>query len=293
MLLLLLVYPLYAGVMYAKQTAILFPAASDKHHALDAVAPTNAQAIEIPASFGQVRAIYWHPEHSGNSHSPAILYLHGNFECVQDSFDLLAPLVARGFPVLQVEFPGFCGADGSPTFEAVNEAAEHSYDWLIDHGPADSQNIVAMGYSMGGGAAAELTAHRHVDSIVLLSTYTSIEDIAHRYGLPGFLVRTRTTMWRDCVRSKVRSSSNTDCVTKSSRTLWVRRSRARFQRPNSYRCLAGMPTVDSIGMSLQIGCRTGSNVEPHVSAATGVGDCGSTSAHQIRQAAKRPTYRRN
>ena len=49
----------------------------------------------------------------------AIIYLHGNFECVQDSFALLQPLLAADVAVLQVEFPGFCGADGQPTFNAI------------------------------------------------------------------------------------------------------------------------------------------------------------------------------
>lgn len=188
MIALLLLYPIYATVMYANQTAILFPAASDKHHPLAATLPDDGRLVEIPASFGKVRAVYLHsPKTQGRA--AAIIYLHGNFECVQDSFTVLQPLVAADIPVLQVEFPGFCGADGKPTFSAINEAADLSYDWLVHQADVDASRILVMGYSIGGGAAGELTTHHPVRALILLSTYTSMQDMAHRYGLPNFLVR--------------------------------------------------------------------------------------------------------
>jgi pimeloyl-ACP methyl ester carboxylesterase len=188
MIALLLLYPIYATVMYANQTAILFPAASDKHHSLDAKLPDDGRLVEIPASFGKVRAVYLHPPKTPD-HAAAVIYLHGNFECVQDSFAVLQPLVASDIPVLQVEFPGFCGADGKPTFSAISEAADLSYDWLAKLPDVDPSKILVMGYSIGGGAAAELTAHRAARALILLSTYTSMRDMAHRYALPNFLVR--------------------------------------------------------------------------------------------------------
>jgi pimeloyl-ACP methyl ester carboxylesterase len=188
MIALLLLYPIYATVMYANQTAILFPAASDKHHPLSAKLPDDGRLVESPASFGRVRAVYLRASRTSDR-APAIVYLHGNFECVEDSFAVLQPLVAANIPVLQVEFPGFCGADGKPTFSAINEAAELSYDWLARQADVDASRILVMGYSIGGGAAAELTAHRAARALILLSTYTSMQDMAHRYALPNFLVR--------------------------------------------------------------------------------------------------------
>ena len=184
----LLLYALYAGGMYANQQAMLFPAASSKHHALDTAPPGNGRVVELAASFGDVRAVYLR-DAALTARAPAAIYLHGNFECIQDSFALLQPLVASGLAVLQVEFPGFCGADGAPTFTAVNEAALAAFDWLAAQGDVDASRIVVMGYSMGGGVAAELSAHRTAKALVLLSTYTSIEDLAHRFALPGLLIR--------------------------------------------------------------------------------------------------------
>jgi pimeloyl-ACP methyl ester carboxylesterase len=182
---LLILYPLYAGVMFSKQEQILFPASSDKHYPLSVPQPVNGRLVEIPASFGNVRAFYQPAASAG----PAILYTHGNFECIQDSFSLVRPLVEAGVGVLQVEFPGFCGADADPSFNNIVEAENLAYDWLAKQPEVDKLRIVAMGYSIGGGAASELTRYRPVRALILLSTYSSLEDIAHRYLLPGFLVR--------------------------------------------------------------------------------------------------------
>lgn len=184
----MLLYPLYASFMFAEQRAVLFPAASSEHYALRAPLPSNAELIEIPASFGKVRAVYLRAI-AQSAHATAILYTHGNFECVENSFSALQPLPRAGLAVLQVEFPGFCGADGEPTFAAINETEIVAFDWLTRQAGIDPTQIVAMGYSMGGGAATQLTRQRDVRALVLISTYTSIEDIAHRYALPGFLVR--------------------------------------------------------------------------------------------------------
>ena len=185
---LLILYPLYAGVMFGKQEKILFPASSTKHHPLAVQSPSTGRLVEIPASFGNVR-MFFQPAAESFAAGPVILYTHGNFECIEDSFALVHPLVEAGISVAQLEFPGFCGADGDPSFANIVAAENLAYDWLAKQPEIDKSRVVAMGYSIGGGVASELTRDRPVRALVLLSTYTSVEDIAHRYLLPGFLVR--------------------------------------------------------------------------------------------------------
>jgi len=185
---LLILYPLYASVMFARQEQLLFPAATDKHFPMTVPMPSTGRLVEIAGSFGRVRAFY-QPAGATSLAGPAIIYSHGNFECIQDSFALVRPLVAGGIGVLQLEFPGFCGADGNPSFANVVEAENLAYSWLAEQPDVDKTRIIAMGYSIGGGAAGELTRHRAVRALVLISTYTSMANLAHRYVLPHFLVR--------------------------------------------------------------------------------------------------------
>lgn len=44
-------------------------------------------------------------------------------------------------------------------------------------------------WDIPSAAARRLTRNHQVGALVLLSTYASIKDMGHRYGLPGFLVR--------------------------------------------------------------------------------------------------------
>ena len=119
---LLLLYPIYAGVMFGKQEKILFPGSSDKHYALQGEAPSSGRLVELPAPFGKLR-LFYQAAASASDSRPAILYTHGNFECIQDSFALVRPLVDAGADVLQLEFPGFCGADGETTFANIVAAS--------------------------------------------------------------------------------------------------------------------------------------------------------------------------
>jgi pimeloyl-ACP methyl ester carboxylesterase len=179
MIALLLLYPIYATVMYANQTALLFPAASGKHHPLDANLPDDGRLIEIPASFGKVRAVYLRTPKTSD-HAAAIIYLHGNFECIEDSFAVLQPLVAADIPVLQVEFPGFCGADGKPTFPAINEATDLSYDWLVKQPDVDPAKILVMGYSIGGGAGLpKFLIHYPYDTLARVREFKGPVFIEH------------------------------------------------------------------------------------------------------------------
>jgi len=184
----LLVYLIYAVIMYVRQESTLFPAFSSNHHQIRALPPKGARLVELPASFGKVRAIYWAA--SGQAEAvPAVIYMHGNFEEVENSFEMIQPLVRTGVAVLQLEFPGFGGADGEPTYANLSEASVVAYDWLAGQIHIDSQRIVAMGYSVGGGVAAELTRLRPLNALILLSTFSSLEEMAHRYLLPAFLLR--------------------------------------------------------------------------------------------------------
>ena len=182
-----LLYAAYASFMYAKQAAILFPAASKQHHAMRPALPAGAEVVEIPVSFGHARAVYW-PPHDRTRPAPAIWYAHGNYETVEDSFAMVQPLVARNIAVLQYEYPGYDGSDGTPTFESIRETGEATWEWLSLRAEVDATRMIAMGYSIGGGPATELGVRHNARALVLLSTYVSIAEAARHYALPSMLV---------------------------------------------------------------------------------------------------------
>ncbi len=181
------VYALYAGVMYNRQLQFLFPGTTEQHHPFITKLPEGAEEVEVPTSFGKARFVYLHAH--GATKSPAIIFAHGNFDRATDFVEGLAPLAEHGIAVASLEYPGYDGADGKPSFDSLSEAATVAYDWLAQRPEIDATRMVGVGYSMGGGMIGELSKRRPLAALALLSTYTSIADMANRFALPSVLVR--------------------------------------------------------------------------------------------------------
>lgn len=180
------VYSLYAALFWWKQRELLFPIASTERHALRAELPDYARLVERPAWFGTARAVFLRgPE----GRAPAIVYTHGNGEIIDQHLRGFDAIRALGVHVLLVEYPGYGGADGETSRDTIAAASVVAYDWLARQPEVDPERIVAMGKSLGGAAAAELTRHRRVRALVLQSTFTAVADFAAQLRLPRWLVR--------------------------------------------------------------------------------------------------------
>ena len=119
----------------------------------------------------------------------AVILAHGNAESIDtfsSEFDGFRDL---GLGVLIVEYPGYGRSEGSPSQDSITEALTIAYDALVAREEIDAERIVLFGRSLGGGAVCALAAQRPVAAMVLLSTFTSIREMAYRYLAPQFLVR--------------------------------------------------------------------------------------------------------
>ncbi len=183
LLVILIHYAIYAGIVYSHQDALFFPGAGVKVTA--AALPAGAEIVEIPAGDAPVRALFLPP---ADPAQPVAIYFHGNFEFVRQMGDDAAALAALGSGVLAVEFPGYDGAVGAPTVADFRRAGDAAYDWLVARG-IGAGRIVAIGRSMGGGPACLLASERPLAGLALLSTFASTDALAHGRGLPGWLVK--------------------------------------------------------------------------------------------------------
>ncbi len=181
-------YLLYAGVFFFGQRRLMYPgtylfgAAPE-----DPTGPGVATAwLELP--FGSVEARFLAPAPSAPVPAPAIIFAHGNGELIDHWDEMMASFTERGVGVMLVEFPGYGQSDGRPSQRSIVAAFEAGADWLADRDDIDGDRIVAMGRSIGGGAAAALTETRSMAALVLMSTFTSVRTIAWRnFYLPPFL----------------------------------------------------------------------------------------------------------
>lgn len=180
-------YLTYATVMFVRQRALLFPGATVKRVS-SADWPQEVQLVTLTASFGPVVALML-PAKQPPKRAPAVIFMHGNSQFIDELVPAFDTVRALGLHVLLLEYPGYGGTAGSPSFDSLREASNLAYDWLAAHPNVDPSRIVAMGASIGGGPAAQLAADRRLRALVLLSTFVELAQFARERMLPGLIVR--------------------------------------------------------------------------------------------------------
>lgn len=168
-LIIALIYAALVGLMAYNQRSFVFPA------------PTGPGA-EVP---GFERVQYQTEDgltlasgyRAGEAGMPTILYFHGNGADWQSSVVATDQLVPAGYGVLAAEYRGYRDNPGSRSEEGLYADARAAAAWLGEQGVAPDQ-IVIIGNSIGGGAATQLATEINPRALVLISTFTSLPDVA-------------------------------------------------------------------------------------------------------------------
>lgn len=181
----------YVALLFAFQRAVVFPG-TRREPPRDSPASTPPGVtqfwLETPA--GKVEA--WLLEAAGTDPAPLVVFAHGNGELIDDWPGAMEPIRRAGVHVLLVEFPGYGFSDGRPTRTSIRDAYRAAFDRLVTHPRVDRDRVVAMGRSLGAGAASDVALDRPVAALVLLSTFTSAGDMAWEgFRAPPFAVRDR------------------------------------------------------------------------------------------------------
>lgn len=110
---------------------------------------------------------------------PVILFFHGNAGSHYQRVPIYQALAEQGAGVLAAGYPGYGGNPGSPSEQALSDAAVANYDWLIEHEIAPKR-IVIVGESLGSGVATKLATQVDAAGLILLAAYTGMDDMAQR-----------------------------------------------------------------------------------------------------------------
>ncbi|HWS67515.1 MAG TPA: alpha/beta fold hydrolase [Steroidobacteraceae bacterium] len=105
----------------------------------------------------------------------ALIYFGGNAEDVS----LSLPDFSSAFPdraLFLLHYRGYGGSSGNPSEEAIHNDALA----LFDRVHLDYSDIAVIGRSLGSGVAIRLAGHRPVSSLVLVTAYDSIQELAAR-----------------------------------------------------------------------------------------------------------------
>jgi uncharacterized protein len=147
------------------------------------------EPVEIRAADG-TELFAWFMPARGRARA-TVLYLHGNGENISTQFANVAWLPARGFNVLALDYRGYGGSQGTPSFAGVQLDIDAAMHALVARADVDAQRIIVFGQSLGAALAVHYVAHSahraSLRAVVLDSPFSDYRLIA-REKLAGFFL---------------------------------------------------------------------------------------------------------
>jgi len=144
----------------------------------------------LPIEGGEVEAYFLPGDGASAARpGPAALFAHGNAELIDYWTEELAPFRRMGISLLLVEYRGYGRSAGAPSQEAIAEDFLRFHDRLAARPEVDTSRLIYVGRSLGGGAVCDLARTHPPAAMILMSTFTSVADMARRhFFFPRFLV---------------------------------------------------------------------------------------------------------
>lgn len=118
---------------------------------------------------------------------PTVLFFHGNGGAISHREHRFRELMAEGYGVFVLGYPGYGGNDGNPSESSFREGSLLSYEYLRSSGVA-SGDIVIYGESIGSGVAVQLAASVNARGLILEAPMSSTIDVAREH-YPFLLIR--------------------------------------------------------------------------------------------------------
>lgn len=150
--------------------------------------PTHDEVWEPPVTYaevwiGDVHAWYIniYPDR------PVVLYCHGNNKNITHREYVYLMCECFQYNLLLFDYCGYGKSEGRPTQRQILTDGANVYEWLVTkHSP---DNIIVWGESLGGAVACHIAAHYKCRSLVLFSTFSSLDDIAFKGDLYGLRLK--------------------------------------------------------------------------------------------------------
>lgn len=169
------------GLTLSLDRAMIFPA---KLAGTLPPAPPDVEVIETSSSIA-----WFLPPNQDQWPVPIVFLFHGNGEHIANRLPDARAYQSRGLAVALIEYPGYGGTRGVPTQASITKATIEAYDAIVAKPSVDADRVLAHGFSLGGGVAAQLAEARPVHGLVLESTFSSMVAMYTSLRVPGFLCR--------------------------------------------------------------------------------------------------------
>lgn len=185
-------YLVYCGLLFVLQRSVLFPRNQIPFSQDLTATPAGLEKFWLNTEYGNIEAWFLSPLNADKARpAPAVIFGHGNAELIDDWPEALKNFSRMGIGLLLVEYPGYGRSSGSPSEQSIRHVFAAAYDALVSRKTIDPTRIVLFGRSLGGGAVCALARERPSAGLILMSTFTSVQSMAAKFGVPAFLVRDR------------------------------------------------------------------------------------------------------
>lgn len=168
---------LYAAVitaMYFAQTWLLFPAALAGADQVELPAPT--QRLEVKTSDGETLVGIRIPSVDSPAAGAATLLGFGGNAMSADRMALTLHWLFQHRDVVVFNYRGYAPSTGRPSAQAALSDSVVIFDHVQQAWP--SQDIIAVGFSLGSAIAAYLARRRAVAGLILVTPFNSLEALA-------------------------------------------------------------------------------------------------------------------
>jgi pimeloyl-ACP methyl ester carboxylesterase len=158
--------------MFQFQSHLIFPV-----HAVPMAGrlPDSAERLSVRTPDGQtVQGVHIPPDHP-NREGVLILGFGGNAWNGQDVAEYLHELYPD-VDVVTFHFRGYAPSTGSPSAEALIADAPLVYDAAREQ--VRAKRVIAVGFSIGTGVAAQLASKRKLDGLILVTPFDSLKAVA-------------------------------------------------------------------------------------------------------------------
>lgn len=150
------------------------------------VAPKDIEVLRVQSSDTH-EVVVWKLRGSEKPRTVAILF-HGNAEHLHRFVQVQRWLLSLGIASYSVEYRGYSGrGSGWPSEMGLYADSEAVFRLVEKEEQIAPKDVVVLGSSIGTGVAAYLAQKANVGTLVLLSPYTSLKNVAAETPLFGLL----------------------------------------------------------------------------------------------------------
>jgi uncharacterized protein len=146
--------------------------------------PTQAglasEDVAIETGDGERLHGWWVPARGGSA-GGHVLLCHGNAGNVGDRVMHAALLCAAGLDVLLFDYRGYGRSSGRPSELGTYRDAHAARSKLLARPAVNPDRVIYVGESIGGAVALALALEHPPAGLVLMSTFTSVRDMARRH----------------------------------------------------------------------------------------------------------------